>query len=38
MVYDSANMIKLKINAISTLSNITAELSVRTTWHVTCCT
>ena len=30
----SANKIKLKINAISTLSNLKAELSLRTTWHV----
>ena len=31
----SANTIKLKINAISTLSNLIAELSLRTKWHVT---
>ena len=26
-----------KINAISTLSNLIAELSLRTKWHTTCC-
>ena len=31
----SANKIKLKKNAISTLSNLIAELSLRTKWHVT---
>ena len=30
----SANRIKLKINAISTLSNLIAQLSLLTTWHV----
>ena len=35
-VNGSANKIKLNlINAISTLSNLMAELSLRTTWHVT---
>ena len=28
---------KTKINLISTLSNLTAELSLRTAWHMTCC-
>ena len=31
----SANKNKAQINAISTLSNLTAELSLRTKWHVT---
>ena len=31
----SANEIKAQINTISTLSNSIAELSLRTTWHVT---
>ena len=31
----SANKIKVKQNVISTLSNLIAELSPRTTWHVT---
>ena len=30
----SADRIKAKINAISTLSNLLAELTLRTTWHV----
>ena len=34
-VNGSANKIKAQINAISTLSNIIAELSLRTKWHVT---
>ena len=33
-VNGSANKNKDKINAISTLSNLIAELSLRTTWHV----
>ena len=33
-----ANKIKAMINAISTLSNLIAELYLRTTWHSTCCT
>ena len=31
----SANEGKAQINAISTLSNLIAELSLRTMWHVT---
>ena len=31
----SANKINLKKNAISALSNLVAELSLRTKWHVT---
>ena len=31
----SANKVKAQINAISTLSNLVAELSLRTMWHVT---
>ena len=32
---DSANKIKYEINMIKTLSNLIAELSLRTKWHVT---
>ena len=32
---DSANKNKAQINATSTLSNLIAELSLRTKWHVT---
>ena len=38
LVNGSANKIKAKINAISTLSNLIAELLLRTMWHTTCCT
>ena len=34
-VNGSANKIKAKINVILTLPNLIAELSLRTTWHVT---
>ena len=35
----SALKIKAKIHAISTMSDfVAAELSLRTTWHTTCCT
>ena len=34
-VNGSASKIKAKINAISTLSNLIAELSLHTTWHTT---
>ena len=34
----SASKNKTKINAISTLSNLKAVLSLRTTWQTTCCT
>ena len=34
-VNGSANKIKLKVKAIHTLSDLIAELSLRTTWHVT---
>ena len=37
-VKDSAPRNKAKINAIYTLSDLIAELSLRTTWHTTCCT
>ena len=30
-----ANKLKAQINAISTLSNLISELSLRTVWHVT---
>ena len=33
----SANKDKAQINVISTLSNLIAELSLRTTWHTACC-
>ena len=32
---DSTNKNKAQINAISTLSNLIAELSLRTKWHIT---
>ena len=35
LVSSSANKKKQTINAISTLSNLIAELSLRTTWHMT---
>ena len=34
-VNGSANKNKAKINAIKTLTNLIAELSLRTMWHVT---
>ena len=37
-VMASANRIEVKINVISSLSNLIAELSLSTKWHMTCCT
>ena len=34
----SAKTNKAKINVISILSNLITKLSLRTTWHTTCCT
>ena len=33
----SAHRIKLKIDAIATLSSLLAELSLRAMWYTTCC-
>ena len=38
MVNGSANKMILKINAIPTLSNLIAKLSLRTKWHTAYCT